>query len=136
MVGYGIVHTLLMHTGSLKGHTFPQKPQLLLSLERLTHVPEQSVRPGAQSVVDVVLTVVDEVVVDDADVVVVGDGQSPVARSHDWLEQQMLVAEHGLPVGVQHPQPGASGRGSQRSNCTGHWPAQFTDPQPFWSGTQ
>ena len=117
-------------------HTCPQPPQLLRSFVVSTHVPEQSVRGGAQSVVDVVLTVVDEVVVDDADVVVVGDGQRPVARSHASPEQQTLVAEHGLPVGVQHPQPGASGRGSQRSNCTGHWPAQFIDPQPFCSGTQ
>ena len=40
-----MVHTPLMQTGLLDGHTCPQLPQLLLSLVRLTHVPEQLVCP-------------------------------------------------------------------------------------------
>jgi hypothetical protein len=110
-----MVHTPLKHDGLLNGHTLPQKPQLLLSFIRLTQVPEQSVSPGGQSVVDVVLSgVVEVVLVDDGGVVVVGGLQSPVVRSQASPEQHTVSAEQGSLLRVQHPQL-PSDSGSQRS---------------------
>ena len=42
----------------MDGHMVPQLPQLLASLVRSVHVPEQLVRPVGHMVVDVVLVVV------------------------------------------------------------------------------
>ena len=93
----------------------PQVPQLLLSLLRLTQPPGQNDSPGGQSVVDVVLSgVVEVVLVDDGGVVVVGGRQSPVVRSQASPEQHTVSAEQGSLLRAQHPQlPSASG--SQRS---------------------
>src|SRR5262249_46532378 len=65
---YGVVQRLPLQTGLADGHTCPQLPQLLASLVRSVHVPEQLVRPVGHMVVDVMLEVV-VVVVD-----VVGHG--------------------------------------------------------------
>jgi hypothetical protein len=102
-----------MHEGIWNGHTFPQEPQLFGSFVGLTHVGGQKMSPGGQSVVDVVLA---EVV----DVVVEAVWHTPVARSQASPEQQTVAAEHDWPVGVQQPQPALFGSGSQRSNCTAH----------------
>jgi hypothetical protein len=133
---YGVTHTPLMHTGLMIGpHTCPQVPQLLLSLLRLTQPPGHSVSPGGQSVVDVVVPsgAVDEVLVDDGGVVVVGGGQCPV-RSQASPEQHSVPAVHGSPVRVQQPHV-PSDSGSQRSYWMGHSPPQLSDPHSCSSGT-
>ena len=76
---------------------------------------------------------VDEVLVVDGGVVVVGGGQCPVT-SQAWPEQQSVSAAHGSPVRVQQPHvPSASG--SQRSYWMGHSPPQLIDPHSCLSGT-
>ncbi len=65
---------------------FPQLPQLLLSVERLTHVPEQLVCPVGQMVVEVVLEVV-------VDVVLWQD-----AKPNAWVPASNACSSDGIPI--------------------------------------